>query len=211
MALQTQIALDRMPLEQAVRIAASVAPHTDWIEVGTSLVKKYGMESVRRVVEAAAGVPVVADLKTADDAAFEFSLAYEAGASSVSVLGVAADATLLKAAGLADERGGEVIVDLMETTAQRRIELASLLPAQAVFAAHVGKDAQHTGADPLALLGPWSRERRIAVAGGLTPDDLPRFAGARDLRVIVGSAVTAATDPLEAARRLARAAAGDRP
>ncbi|MFE7332853.1 orotidine 5'-phosphate decarboxylase / HUMPS family protein [Streptomyces sp. NPDC057565] len=101
MALQLQIALDRIPLERAVRIAAAVAPHTDWIEVGTSLIKQFGMESIHQVVAAAHGAPVLADLKTADDAVFEFTLAYEAGASSATVLGIADDATLDKAVQLA--------------------------------------------------------------------------------------------------------------
>ncbi|XIE81587.1 orotidine 5'-phosphate decarboxylase / HUMPS family protein [Streptomyces sp. SBR177] len=209
MALQIQIALDRIPLERATRIAAAVAPHTDWIEVGTSLIKNYGMESVREIVAAASGVPVLADLKTADDAVFEFTLAYDAGASSATVLGIAADATLDKAAQVAAERGAEVVVDLMETTAQRRAEVATRLPEHVVLAAHIGKDAQHSAADPAALLGPWSTGRRLAVAGGLTADDLPHFAGTGDIRVIVGSAVSGAADPAAAARLLARAAGRD--
>ncbi|AVH54881.1 MULTISPECIES: LysR family transcriptional regulator [Streptomyces] len=104
------------------------------------------------------------------------------------------------------ERGDEAVVDLMETTAERRAELAARLPQHAVLAAHIGKDTQRAGTDPAALLGPWSSGRRLAVAGGLTADDLPGFAGAGDIRVIVGSAVTAAADPAEAAGRLARAA-----
>ncbi|MBD0421655.1 orotidine 5'-phosphate decarboxylase [Streptomyces sp. TRM S81-3] len=209
MALQLQIALDRVPLEHAVRIASAVAPHTDWIEVGTSLIKQFGMESVRQVVAAAPGVPVLADLKTADDTVFEFGLAYEAGASSATVLGVAADATLDKAVQCAAEHGKEAVVDLLETTGPRRAELAARLPASVVLAAHIGKDAQHGGTDPAALLGTWSAGRRLAVAGGLTAEDLPGLAGAGDLRVIVGSAVTGADDPAAAARHLARAAGRD--
>ncbi|HET6634619.1 MAG TPA: orotidine 5'-phosphate decarboxylase / HUMPS family protein, partial [Streptomyces sp.] len=93
MALQIQIALDRMPLGRAVDLTGRVAPCADWIEVGTSLVKEFGMSAVRAVVDAAGGVPVLADLKTADDAAYEFTLAFDAGASSATVLGIASDAT----------------------------------------------------------------------------------------------------------------------
>jgi 3-hexulose-6-phosphate synthase len=207
MALQIQIALDRMPLERAVDLTGRVARCADWIEVGTSLVKQFGMTAVRAVADAAGDVPVLADLKTADDAAYEFGLAFAAGAASATVLGLASDATLLTATRVAAEHGAETVVDLMETTADRRNALADRLPAEVVMAAHLGKDAQRAGGDPLDQLGAWRRGRRVAVAGGLGPAHLPALAAdGGDLRVIVGSAVTSAPDPLAAARELAAAA-----
>ncbi|MFE7332852.1 hypothetical protein ACFU8W_50225 [Streptomyces sp. NPDC057565] len=97
----------------------------------------------------------------------------------------------------------------METTGPRRTDLAARLPESVVLAAHIGKDAQHGGADPASLLGPWSTGRRLAVAGGLTAERLPGLAGAGDLRVIVGSAVTGAAASAAAARHLARVAGRD--
>lgn len=205
---RTQIALDRMPLDRAVELTAAVARDTDWIEVGTSLIKQFGMAAVRSVAEAAEGTPVLADLKTADDAAYEFTLAFDAGAASATVLGLAADATVDTAVRVAAERSAEAVVDLMETDEDRRTALAARLPAEAVLAAHLGKDAQATGGGPAAMLGDWARGRRLAVAGGLTPADLPAFAGTEGVRVVVGSAVTRAADPAAAARRLAEAARG---
>jgi 3-hexulose-6-phosphate synthase len=207
MALQIQIALDRMPLARAVDLTRRVAPCADWVEVGTSLVKEFGMSAVRAVVEAAGGVPVLADLKTADDAAYEFGLAFEAGAASATVLGIASDATLHTAVRVAADHGAETVVDLMETTAERRAALAADTSPDVVLAAHLGKDAQRSGGDPLAQLGDWRRGRRVAVAGGLGPAEVPALAAeGGDVRVIVGSAVTAAADPLAAARALAAAA-----
>lgn len=204
---RTQIALDRVPLEQAVDTAVAVAPYTDWIEVGTSLIKEFGMEAVRRVVAAAEGTPVLADLKTADDAAYEFTLAFDAGAASATVLGLASDATVDTAARVAAERSAEAVVDLMGTGEERRAALAARLPAEVVLAAHLGKDTQAAGGSPADMVGAWARGRRLAVAGGLTADDLSAFAGTDAVRVIVGSAVTRAADPVDAARRLAEAAA----
>ena len=40
--MEIQVALDRIPLEQAVRVAADIADHVDWIEVGTSMIKQFG-------------------------------------------------------------------------------------------------------------------------------------------------------------------------
>ena len=118
--MELQIALDRIPLAQALDVTTAVAPHADWIEVGTSLVKRYGVDGIAAIVAAAAATPVLADLKTADDAAYEFALAYDAGAASATVLGLAAGATLDTAVRVAQERGREVVVDLMELAPARR-------------------------------------------------------------------------------------------
>ena len=205
--MHLQIALDRMPLERAVDLTCRLAPAADVIEVGTSLVKAHGMTAVRSVVEAAGETAVLADLKTADDADTEFAMAFAAGARAATVLGCVEDATLRAALACADRHGAETVVDLMATTEQRRADLAAALPDRVVLAAHVAKDARSSAAAVTALLGPWSTGRRLAVAGGLTAADVVGFADLPDVRIIVGSAVTAAPDPEEACRALAAAMA----
>jgi 3-hexulose-6-phosphate synthase len=187
--MQLQIALDRMSLTRALEITTAVAPHVHWIEVGTSLVKRYGMDAVSQVVEAAGGKPVLADLKTVDDAAYEFGLAFDAGASSATVLALADDVTIDTAVRVAAERGLEAVVDLMVVPATRRAVLA-----------------QAAGSDPAALLGEWARGRRTAVAGGLGAADVGALAGIEDLRAIIGSAVTGRPDPVEATLEILAAA-----
>lgn len=206
--IELQIALDRIELDRAVAITAAVAGTVDGVEVGTSLVKRYGMAAVEAVAEAAGDQAwVLADLKTADDAAYEFGLAFDAGARAATVLGVASRATVEAAGRLAAERGREVVVDLMLLDERQRTDLAARTGAETVLAAHVGKDDQAAGADPVAQLGAWARGRRLAVAGGLGVADVPALRGYDGLRLIVGSAVTRAADPaaavaeLDAARR----------
>lgn len=202
-AVTLQVALDRIPLDRALAVTAgAAAAGADWIEVGTSLIKRYGMAGLTEVVAAAGAVPVLADLKTADDARTELAMAYGAGARSATVLGLAAPATLAAAAATAAEYRAELMVDLMELDAAGRTRVAAAVPPEAVLSAHVPKDAQTGGADPLALLGRWTTGRRLAVAGGLGLTDLPRLASVatsvRELRLIVGSAVTGRPDPAAA-------------
>ncbi len=92
--MELQVALDRLSLDDALRIAKAVAPYADWIEVGTSLIKEFGMESVRRMRQALGQARILADIKTIDNARYEFELCFKAGANSASVMGVAPDATL---------------------------------------------------------------------------------------------------------------------
>jgi 3-hexulose-6-phosphate synthase len=200
--VELQIALDRLPRARALALARALAPSADVIEVGTSLIKAHGMELVHEIAAAAGPTPVLADLKTADDAATEFRMAFEAGARAATVLGVAHDATLAKAVRTAQDHGAETVVDLMATTEERRARLAADLPDEVVLAAHVAKDVQAAHAGPASLLGAWAAGRRLALAGGLGADDLPDLAAIPRLRVIVGGAVTGASDPLAAAEQL---------
>ncbi|WP_413250275.1 orotidine 5'-phosphate decarboxylase / HUMPS family protein [Sinomonas flava] len=202
--MELQIALDRLPRARALALARELAPSADVVEVGTSLIKAHGMDVVREIVAAAGPTPVLADLKTADDAATEFGMAFEAGARAATVLAVGHDATLEKAIRTAGDYGAETVVDLMATTEGRRTQLAANLPDDAVLAAHVAKDVQSAHDGPASLLGAWATGRKLALAGGLGADDLPALAGIPRLRVIVGSAVTGAADPLGAAQELRR-------
>ncbi len=38
--MRLQVALDGMPLEDALRLATNIQGYADWIEVGTSLIKE---------------------------------------------------------------------------------------------------------------------------------------------------------------------------
>lgn len=204
--MDLQVALDRIPLDRAVSITAAVAPRADWVEVGTSLIKQFGQEGLRQVVAAAGSTPVLADLKTADDVRFEFETAFAAGARSVTVLGLAPQVSIDLAVQVTDEHDAELVVDLMGLSQDRIEELADLLPRHVRLAPHVSKDSQTGGQRAQDLLGPWSRGRRLALAGGLTAEDLPPLAAEPDLRAIVGSAVTKADDPVVAIEQLRRAA-----
>jgi 3-hexulose-6-phosphate synthase len=205
--MELQIALDRIPLERAVAVTGAVAPLADWVEVGTSLVKQYGARGIAEVVAAAGGTPVLADLKTVDDVEFEFSLAYDSGARSATVLALAPEVTLAKAVEVAERRGAEVVVDLMGLDQTAIAAVAARMPRHVVLAPHISKDAQASGGRVADLLGPWAEGRRLALAGGLTAADLAALRDVPDLRVVVGSAVTKADDPVAAVREL-RAGAG---
>ncbi len=211
--MDIQVALDRIPLDRAVAITAAVADRTDWVEVGTSLVKQFGQDGLRQVVAAAGTTPVLADLKTADDVRFEFEMAFTAGASSVTVLGLAPYVSIDLAVEVTGEHDRELVVDLMGLDQARIEELARRLPQRVRLAPHVSKDAQigsQAGGQRVQdLLGPWAAGRRLALAGGLTAADLPALVGEPELRVIVGSAVTKADDPVAAVEELRRAAGKD--
>lgn len=209
--MQLQVALDRLSLEDAVRLATGVQKYADWIEVGTSLVKEFGMESIRRMRQALPQARILADIKTNDNARYEFELCYAAGADAATVMGAMPDTTIETCVSIARQQGKQVMIDLLATSEQRQLEL--LKYRDAIFAIHVSKDVQELaeGRGTISMasrLPEWAAERKIAIAGGIGLDDIPAI-GARlpTITVIVGTAITGASDPVSAARVFAEALA----
>jgi 3-hexulose-6-phosphate synthase len=207
--MDLQVALDRIPLDDALAVVESTADLVDWIEFGTSMIKQFGVAGLQTVVAAAGPTPVLADTKTVDDVRFELGLVYDAGARSATVLGLAPEVTREAATTIAAEHGCELVMDLMGLSTSQITAMADALPRTVVLAPHVSKDHQGGTARPADLLGAWARGRSIALAGGLTAHDLPALADWPDLRVIVGSAVTRAANPRDAVLELRRASGKD--
>jgi 3-hexulose-6-phosphate synthase len=200
--MQLQIALDRVSLSDAVELTKQVRESADWIEVGTSLIKRYGVAAVEQIVAAAGRTPVLADSKTADDARNELLMFYAAGATSATVLGCVELATIQRALETAAEQSAEIVIDLLATDDHRKDEISRMIAGRrhVVMAAHVGKDSQGPKPARRIRLGSWPVDVQVAIAGGLSSEDVPWIRSARpDARLIVGSAITAAADPGAAA------------
>lgn len=151
--VRIQLALDRMTVEQAIDMARQVQDAVEWIEVGTSLIKEFGIDSVRRMKEAFPDKVIVADIKTIDNAKYEFELCFRAGADVATVMAAAPDATLDLCMQTARNYGGMVMIDLLNVSPQRTMELQRY--TEAVLCQHVSKDQQeHTG----QLLGKGNQE-----------------------------------------------------
>jgi 3-hexulose-6-phosphate synthase len=207
--MQLQVALDRLALEDAIRLAKSVAPYADYIEVGTSLTKEFGVESVKRMRQALPDARILADIKTNDEARYEFELYYAAGADIATVMGSAPDATIKTCLDVARERNRQVMIDLLETSDERQRALLAF--REAIFGVHISKDVQEAGGQTVPIasrLPDWAVGRKVAIAGGIGLADIPAL-GERlpGLIVIVGSAISGAADPAAAARSFSEALA----
>ena len=194
--------MDRIPIDRAEEITSAVRDHADWIEVGTSLVKRYGMPGVARIVAAAGGVPVLADLKTADDARTELTMAADAGARSVTVLGLAAPATLDVAASVAAERDLELMIDLMELDEAGRARVAAAAPPSRCWRRTSPRMRRPTTPTPQHFSATGRPGVGSPWPAASASDDVPAVARWGDVRLIVGSSVTAAADPAAAAAEL---------
>jgi 3-hexulose-6-phosphate synthase len=201
--MKIQLALDRMEIREAIAITRKVEDSIDWIEVGTSLIKEFGMTSVREIKQAYPAKTIVADIKTIDNARYEFEMCFEAGADVATVMGVSPLVTIEACMEVAKRYNKLVMIDLLNTTEQQKRDLMKY--KNAVFCEHVSKDQQEElgasnhGPVENSLYGP---DMTIAAAGGITLDsiDLLRKTLNPDI-VIIGSAITKAENPAETAAK----------
>src|SRR5262245_47421926 len=92
--MNLQTAFDFIDLGESLEIAAQVAPFSEWLEVGTSLIKSEGIRAVREFKARFPGNVIVADMKILDAGEREARLACDNGADIVVVEAGAGDGTI---------------------------------------------------------------------------------------------------------------------
>jgi len=205
MSVKLQLALDFLEIEVALGLLEKVHSFADIIEVGTPSVIRYGMQAVRAVKQSYAAKEVLADLKIMDAGEGEARLGFEAGASIVTVMGVAPNETFLGALRAAAKFGGRIMADLMSvpSPAPRAQELAKL--GCEIVCVHASTDVQQSGEDAfesVRLIRSRLSKALIAVAGGIDLNSAaPACEAGADI-LVVGSGIVKAEDPRASARAL---------
>ena len=202
--MKIQIALDRMEIEEAIDLAKKVEDSIDWIEVGTSLIKEFGVLSVKEIKNAFPSKTVVADIKTIDNARYEFEMCFDAGADVATVMGVSPLVTIEACMEVANRYKKQVMIDLLNTSAEQKQALMKY--KEAIFCDHVSKDEQEeagsqnqgTKREPLFD----DPAIQVAAAGGISLDSIGKLREKLNPAVaIIGSAITKADNPAEAAAK----------
>lgn len=197
-----QLALDTGSLSDLLSLAQRVIDSVDWLEAGTPLILAEGMAAVTTLAKTFPQKMVVADMKIMDGGYYEASLGFQAGASIVTVLAVANDATLAAAVKAARACGGRIMADLMQMSdlTARAIRLSEL--GVDYLCVHTAFDVQETGASPLAEFASLSGlpVAPLIAAGGIGPHNVARLLPFRPAGIVVGGAITRAADPVQAAR-----------
>lgn len=198
-----QIALDG-DLASALKILSAVRPYIDIAEVGTPLVFREGMRALRQIRQSYPQLPLVADLKIMDAGFAEADIAFDAGADIVTVMAVAADATLAGALDSARMRGKRVMVDMMQVAEPERRARQLVSLGCDLLCLHTAHDQQAALGSPFAQLEALREAlptTGLAIAGGVKLPDLAQILPREPQAVIVGSAITSAANPRTSARR----------
>ncbi|MFX1495320.1 MAG: bifunctional 5,6,7,8-tetrahydromethanopterin hydro-lyase/3-hexulose-6-phosphate synthase [Promethearchaeota archaeon] len=216
-----QVALDHPALERQMKVVKEL-PKSDRIllEIGTPFLKKYGVESIKKIRELARDKFIVADLKTLDVGKLEVDFAFDATADAVVASGLASSSSLDKFLLEAQRLGIYGFVDTMEVDDPIK-KLSSLKQTPDVVILHRAIDveqATEAQSPDAAQKARWAlvpqikelykdkklasgRDRvLVAVAGGIEPNTAKYALGQGADILIVGRYIASSKDIKNAMR-----------
>lgn len=203
--MKLQLALDDLTLEKALELTEKVQDYIDIIEIGTPFVYQEGMRAVEAFRERFPQKEVLADMKIMDAGYYEAEEALQVGADYVTVLGVTDNLTIKGCIEAAEKYGKEIVVDMIcVPDLPKRIQELEDLGAHGL-AVHVGTDQQAAGRRPiddLRVMAEHCKKAKISVAGGISADTTAEYAALKPEVLIVGSGITHADNPAEAAKTI---------
>lgn len=206
--MELQLALDCAHLDTALKILEQVRPYIDIAELGTPLMYSEGARAIRTIKEYYPDLAVLSDMKLMDGGEEISSIAYEAGADIVTVLGVSSDATVSSVLRAANRYGRKVFADLINAPdIQRRAAQLEELGVHYI-GVHTSYDLRETVAAPLEDLGRIQSvltRSKTAISGGIKPSSVGTILPLHPDVIIVGSGIMGASDPLAAAKELSKA------
>jgi 3-hexulose-6-phosphate synthase len=199
-----QVAIDLLTTEDALALAAKVAPYVDIIELGTPLIKNMGSAVITAMKTAHPDKLVFADLKTADAGELEADIAFKAGADLVTVMGAAGNATIIGAVKAAKAHGKGVVVDTIGYP--DRVKRAQEVSAMGVefVELHAGLDEQWTAGYSIQVLIDEAARAGVpvSIAGGVNISNVAAVIKAGAQVAVAGAAIYGAEDPAAAAKAL---------
>lgn len=201
--MKLQVAIDRVPLDYAVKMANKLDGIVDIIEMGTSLVKDYGLLAIKDSGLNLTHAQLLLDMKTIDEGVYEFEKGYEAKGDILTVMGASSIDTLTKVSEVAQKMNKDMFIDLMELSDQKVAQITSF--DQAIYGIHHSKDAENSfdaATTTEQFHQNYPNVKRIAVAGGIDLPTAQRLAeqGIAE-SVIVGGGIMKADDPIAAAKK----------
>ncbi|MEN8701767.1 3-hexulose-6-phosphate synthase [Bacillus infantis] len=195
--MKVQLALDRLTKEECFRIVKEAYENIDWIEIGTGVIKEYGMDIIRSMKKEFPERVLVADMKTCDAGKHEANQAFGAGADIVTVMGFSHNGTIKETLEAADAHGKRIMIDLLGIQDPARAAEIYKLGAR-LFCLHIGKDMQKEGqlADPsLFQVAEGLENSEIAIAGGISEETIGALRNSIVDIAIIGSAITGNEEP----------------
>lgn len=197
--MKLQVAIDRVSLEEAIDFCKKLDGKVDLIEMGTSLVKDYGIEGIKQIRNALSESDLLIDLKTIDEGAYEFKQGFTFGGDVLTVMGASSIETIRACYNVSREYQKTMMIDLLEVNEDKIKELEEF--DEAIFCLHHSIDKAndwHVLETISTFQKTFPKLKRLAIAGGI---DLIQ---AKELNqqglveiIVVGSHITKSKNILE--------------
>lgn len=200
--MKLQAAIDRVSLEEAKKIAYELDGIVDIIELGTSIIKDYGLETLKAQNIKLENSELLLDLKTNDEGKYEFEKGFETSADILTVMGGSAIDTIEQTYAVSQAANKDILIDLIETNDDKIDKMSNC--KNAIFGLHHSKDSAESF-DAVASVAQFAQKhpniQRIAVAGGIDKEQAKKIAQQGiATTIIVGGEIAGASDPVKAAK-----------
>jgi 3-hexulose-6-phosphate synthase len=195
--IRLQLAIDA---PEHFALVARLAPFFDLIEVGTPVLKRFGLSAISSALELGGGKPVLADTKTADGGSLEAEMVFAAGAAMMTVLANASLATRRDTQAVASRYCRDVVLDtILDGDLDGQALCDGREPQQVWLALHAASDMRRAGVENDNHIHRVAERRargfRVCLAGGIRRSNLAHVLQVAPDIVVIGSGVTQATDP----------------
>lgn len=203
--MKLQLALDLLDKDEAISVVKEVGSYFDIIEVGTSLLKLYGIGIVSEIKEILPNKDVFLDAKIIDGPEREATLMDMSGCDYYSMLAVATDTAVIKVLNIAKQNNATVIMDMqsVEQYKERSKQLKEL--GVEYFCVHKNSDC---GDDLTESFSEFLEIKKItnakvSIAGGINLDTLADIKTALNPDIsVIGGAVLKAKDKKAIAQKM---------
>lgn len=195
--MKIQLALDRLTKEECFQLIDKTVNYTDIVEIGTGVIKEYGMDIIRETHAKYPQLSLLADMKTCDAGKSEAIQAFSSGTDIMTVMAFSDNQTIIETLLIAKKYKKQVMIDLLGIESKKRVEELASLGCN-LFCLHIGKDKQKQGKpnfEELFYLTERIQGIDLAVAGGIDATSIQDLKKHLINIVIIGSAVTLNQNP----------------
>lgn len=202
--MKLQVAIDRVTLEEFQKSVLKLDGIVDVVEVGTSLIKDYGMDALKSTASRIKQSEVLFDLKTIDEGTYEFEKGFAAGADTLTVMASSSIDTIEQVYALTVNQEKKMLIDLLAVNDEKIAELRQF--DKAIFGLHYSHDNKNQDFDAVKAVEQFHNNfpniKNIAVAGGIDIEQASKLAKQGIVeRIIVGGKIMNNETPVEMAEK----------
>lgn len=194
-------------VSEAVNIIKSgVYDYVDIIEIGSSMIYRWGMSGVQEMKKAFPDKVILADMKIMDGGTGAATMACQLGADIVTVMGITHKETIKNVNDAAHSLGARVMVDFMcidKRNIKETIEFCESINVDYICSHYaVDKQAHNDNDDCLNIIAANLNKSKLAIAGGITAENVENVLSYGPEIVISGKGIYGTENPTNASKKL---------
>lgn len=198
--MKIQLALDRMSIEKAKDVISETEASIDIVEMGTSLLKDFGLNGLDELRKTYKG-PLLVDLKTVDEAEYEFSQVYRHGADIATAMGVTTPETLEICQQVASQFHRSFMIDTIGMSLEKINTLVQY--PNAIICVHLSHDSAGSVKDIADdFLTQSTLSNRLAISGGISVENIEYLNDKGFDIAVIGSGITGNDSPGNTAKKI---------